>query len=672
RKRGRKEGRGREEKKREEEERKKQEEEERKKKKEEEERKKKKEEEERKKKKEEEERKKKKEEEERKKKKEEEERKKQEEEERKKQEEEERKKKKEEEERKKKKEEEERQKRKQEERQKKKEEEERKKKEEEERKKKKEEEERKKKKEEEERTKKEEEERTKKEEEERKKQEEEERKKKEEEERKKKEEEARKKQEGGKRQTDEEHGEKKAESSIGFDSGSRGEKSRAATNRIGSEESPKEARKEESSRSIVHKDRDGAIKKGEQISKEGELIDLKEHLQTHEEHGPRKEDLDHRAVRRKLRDHQQAQEQQALLQQQARSESLLRRLRAAVKIQRAWRRHRKRVFRKKTQEKKALSADALRKQEEKRLEDERRERERRHQDLRQRMALLAEARRREEEGEAGERRLSDEEGEDVFSAGRKPEILEEEARRSGIRIFEPIVQEGGGVSQRTVTLYDRSTGTNEIAKRRQARAAEPRPQLRADPQASRRVDKECVSIQSDGRSRDDDARSVHAISRKASRREKRGSVTSEEGEQGGGSRLQEISDSPREEGASSAGESTDELPRIVLHMPSRRLSSSSENISSGDEAASQDVSDDEGREGLRRSAAQPRPEQEDDIRRRIRRMLREALDEKMRKSADSGVLIGDGIGVVSHMKRHSDAFGGSPHLYAVPRDILFD
>ncbi|KYF48503.1 non-specific serine/threonine protein kinase [Toxoplasma gondii ARI] len=651
-----------------EEERKMQEEEERKKKKEEEERTKKREEEERKKQ-EEEERKKKKEEEERKKKKEEEERKKQEEEERKK--------KKEEEERKKKKEEEERQKRKQEERQKKKEEEERKKKEEEERKKKKEEEERKKKKEEEERTKKEEEERTKKEEEERKKQEEEERKKKEEEERKKKEEErkkkeeeARKKQEGGKRQTDEEHGEKKAESSIGFDSGSRGEKSRAATNRIGSEESPKEARKEESSRSIVHKDRDGAIKKGERISKEGELIDLKEHLQTHEEHGPRKEDLDHRAVRRKLRDHQQAQEQQALLQQQARSESLLRRLRAAVKIQRAWRRHRKRVFRKKTQEKKALSADALRKQEEKRLEDERRERERRHQDLRQRMALLAEARRREEEGEAGERRLSDEEGEDVFSAGRKPEILEEEARRSGIRIFEPIVQEGGGVSQRTVTLYDRSTGTNEIAKRRQARAAEPRPQLRADPQASRRVDKECVSIQSDGRSRDDDARSVHAISRKASRREKRGSVTSEEGEQGGGTRLQEISDSPREEGASSAGESTDELPRIVLHMPSRRLSSSSENISSGDEAASQDVSDDEGREGLRRSAAQPRPEQEDDIRRRIRRMLREALDEKMRKSADSGVLIGDGIGVVSHMKRHSDAFGGSPHLYAVPRDIV--
>ncbi|KEP65982.1 UNVERIFIED_CONTAM: non-specific serine/threonine protein kinase [Hammondia hammondi] len=415
------------------------------------------------------------------------------------------------------------------------------------------------------------------------------------------------------------------------------------------------------------------MKKGEQIATEGELIGLKEHLQTHEEQGLRKEDLDHREVRRKLRVQQQAQEQQALLQQQARSESLLRRLRAAVKIQRAWRRHRKRVFRKKTQEKKALSASALKKQEEKREDDVRRERERRHEDLRRRMALLAEARRGEEEVEVGERRLSDEEGEDVFPAGRKPEVLEEEARKSGIRIFEPIVQESGGVSQRTVTLYDRSTGRNEITKRMQARAAEPRPQLGADPQSSRRGEPECLSIQSDGRSRDDDARSVRDVSRKTSRREKRGSVTSEEAEQRGGARQQENSGSPREEGASSAGESTDELPRIVLHMPSRRLSSSSENFSSGDEEASQDVSDDEGREGWRRSAAQQRPEQEDDIRRRIRRMLREALDEKMRKSADSGVLIGGGTAAASYVKRHSDAFGGAPQrgrtdsLHSSPR-----
>nr|CEL70020.1 TPA: IQ calmodulin-binding motif domain-containing protein, putative [Neospora caninum Liverpool] len=514
----------------------------------------------------------------------------------------------------------------------------------------------------------------------------------------------------------------------------------------------KEARKEESNQK--KNEEEDERRNGEQRDErdtEGELIRGVEEPHAKEERS-RRGAFDRQEVRAKLRILQKAQEQQDILQrQQERSASLLHRRVAALRIQRAWRRHRKRVFRKKTQEKKALSAHALREQEQKREEDARRERERRHEELRRRL-LMAEARRREEEAAVerkvrdderrrgqgsedetdidkdeqrrrklqdeqerahwgeGERRrgsaedeacelktqsgrraappcldgrspvgrprqrengsgeqhpslfsrytLYDEEGGDFFSARSKAETLEEEARRAGVRMFEPIVQEPGGAVRRSMTLYDRSKGKNEIRKgmREERGAAESKSEPREEHRSSLRVDQDHGK-----RSPPDDAAGALTHGSTMSLARERGSLTSEAGGPASGERVQKITEKPREERVSTARESSDDLPRIVLHMPSRRLSSSSSEDLSSDNEATENMSDDEeGTEGWSRFSPRPRAAEEDDVRRRIRRMLREALDEKMRKSAEMGVLDGEDIAVTaSHVRRLSNLPGAA-------------
>ncbi|PFH34335.1 hypothetical protein BESB_074870 [Besnoitia besnoiti] len=473
------------------------------------------------------------------------------------------------------------------------------------------------------------------------------------------------------------------------------------------------------------------------------------------------EHLERRREQEKLRSMQTRQQQiDMITQQQGKNADLLRRRVATVQIQRAWRRHRKRLFLKRNREKRTLSTGALKEQEERREEAARKEREKRHEDLRRRAWQAAETRRREEEEcerkaalerrmreeerrkkededtkkreeeekerrakeqrrqelweeqerarremearrrresdaaeeafeiETQRRRLSspfplpaalliasadtsqrpcppesdgddlsfvsppeslfsqssDEEGDEILALRRLQQTLDEEARKAGVRTFAPIVQEAeDGPIARSLTLYDRSKGKTEVVKQKTAKTREATGLESGDSRASGSLsnsDRERGSVAGQRillvDSREEEARNSEQQPRQA-RDAAASGAGDEEGRNREGKRLSASRESSFGEESRLTKQSSDELPRIVLHMSSWHPDDSSAPSQSSDEEESDSArwgaqSDAEDR---RRSSCARRRLEEEEARRRVRKMLREAIDEKMRRSAEA-------------------------------------